>query len=99
MHLRAVLNMNCMEEFTSKSSNFLKDVSFHVSFHFLFHVLFHVKFGYIGCCDFSINDPQNTCLGLHNGENDSHKRQFLALGVCFQSWKLGNLSKKNFLSN
>ena len=32
---------------------------------------------------------------LHNGENDSHKRQFLALGVCSQSWKLNNLSKKN----
>ena len=23
--------------------------------------------------------------GIHNGENDSHKRQFLALGVCSQS--------------
>ena len=31
---------------------------------------------------------------VHNGENDSHKRQFLALGVCSQSWKLDNLSKK-----
>ena len=51
LHLHAVLNMNCMEEFTSKSSNFLKDVTIH----FLFHVLFHVKFGYIGCFDFSIN--------------------------------------------
>ena len=30
----------------------------------------------------------------HNGENDSQKRQFLALGVCSQSWKLYNLSKK-----
>ena len=30
---------------------------------------------------------------LHNGENDSHKRQFLALRVCYQSWKLNNLSK------
>ena len=29
---------------------------------------------------------------LHNGGNDSHKRQFLALGVCSQSWKLNNLS-------
>ena len=36
---------------------------------------------------------------LHNGGNDSHKRQFLALGVCSQSWKLNNLSKNNFLSN
>ena len=36
---------------------------------------------------------------IHNGENDSHKRQFLALGICSQSWKLNNLSKKNFLSN
>ena len=36
------------------SPNFLNDVSFHVSF--------HVKFGYMGCCDFSINNPQNTCL-------------------------------------
>ena len=29
---------------------------------------------------------------MHNGENDSQKRQFLALGVCSQSWKLNNLS-------
>ena len=29
---------------------------------------------------------------FHNGENDSHKRQFLALGVCSQSWKSNNLS-------
>ena len=36
------------------SPDFFKDVSFHVSF--------HVKFGYMGCCDFSINNPQNTCL-------------------------------------
>ena len=34
-------------------------------------------------------------LVIHNGENDSHKRQFLALGVCSQSLKLNNLSKKN----
>ena len=34
---------------------------------------------------------------LHNGENDSHKRQFLALGVHSQSWILDNLSKKKFL--
>ena len=33
---------------------FFKDISFHVSF--------HVKFGYVGHCDFSINNPQNTCL-------------------------------------
>ena len=33
---------------------FLKDVSFHVSF--------NVKFGYMGSCDFSITNPQNTCL-------------------------------------
>ena len=31
---------------------------------------------------------------IHNGENDSHKRQFLALGVSSKSWKLNNLSKK-----
>ena len=31
---------------------------------------------------------------MHNGENDSHKRQFLALGVHSQSWILDNLSKK-----
>ena len=31
---------------------------------------------------------------LHNGENESQKRQFLALGVCSQSWKLNNLSKE-----
>ena len=36
------------------STDLLEDVSFHVSF--------HVKFGYMGCCDFSINNPQNTCL-------------------------------------
>ena len=36
------------------SPDFFKDVSFHVSF--------HAKFGYMGCCDFSINNPQNTCL-------------------------------------
>ena len=34
-------------------------------------------------------------LSFHNGENDSHKRQFLALRVCSRSWKLNNLSKKN----
>ena len=34
--------------------DFFKDVSFHVSF--------HVKFGYMRFCDFSINNPQNTCL-------------------------------------
>ena len=39
---------------TIQSSDFFKDVSFHVSF--------HVKFCYSGCCDFSINNPQNTCL-------------------------------------
>ena len=27
-----------------------------------FHASFHVKFGYMRCCDFSINNPQNTCL-------------------------------------
>ena len=36
------------------SPDFFEDVSFHVSF--------HVKFGYMGCCDFSINNPQNTCM-------------------------------------
>ena len=36
------------------STDFFKDVSFHVSF--------HVKFGNMRCCDFSINNPQNTCL-------------------------------------
>ena len=39
---------------SKQSPDFFKDVSFHVSF--------HVKFGYMGCCDFSINNPQNTCL-------------------------------------
>ena len=34
---------------------------------------------------------------MHNGGNDSHKRQFLALGVCSQSWKSNNLSKKNIV--
>ena len=37
-----------------QSPNFFKDVSFHVSF--------HVKFGNMRCCDFSINNPQNSCL-------------------------------------
>ena len=36
------------------SPTFLKDLSFHVSF--------HVIFGYMRCCDFSINNLQNTCL-------------------------------------
>ena len=27
-----------------------------------FHVSFHVKFGNMGCCDFSINNPQNSYL-------------------------------------
>ena len=35
----------------------------------------------------------------HNGENDFHKSQFLALGVHSQSWILDNLSKKIFLSS
>ena len=30
-------------------------------------------------------------LTVHNGENDSHKSQALALGVRSQSWKLNNL--------
>ena len=38
-------------------------------------------------------------IELHNGENDSYKRQFLAWGVHSQSWILDNLSKKFFLSN
>ena len=29
---------------------------------FFLNVSFHVKFVYMGCCDFSINNPQNTCL-------------------------------------
>ena len=37
-----------------QSPNFFIDVSF--------HDLFHVKFGYLGCCDFSINNPQNLCF-------------------------------------
>ena len=32
-----------------KRKFWIKDVSFHVSF--------HDKFGYMGCCDFSINNP------------------------------------------
>ena len=36
------------------SPDFFKDVSFHVSS--------HVKFGNMGCFDFSINNPQNSCL-------------------------------------
>ena len=39
-------------------SIFFKDVSFHVSS--------HVKFGYMGCCDFSINNPENTCLVIRD---------------------------------
>ena len=38
----------------TQSPDFFKDVSI--------HVLFHVKFGCMGCCDFSTNNPQNTCL-------------------------------------
>ena len=34
--------------------DFFKDLSFHVSF--------HVKFGIMRCCDFSINNPQNSCF-------------------------------------
>ena len=40
--------------FQKQSPDFFKDVSFHVSFHF--------KFGNMGCCDFSNNNPRNTCL-------------------------------------
>ena len=36
------------------SPDFFKDVSFHVSF--------HVNFGNMRCCDFGINNPQNSCL-------------------------------------
>jgi hypothetical protein len=39
---------------TPAPQSFLLDVSFHVSF--------HVKFGYMGWCDFNINNSQNTCL-------------------------------------
>ena len=39
---------------TIQSPNFFKGVSFHVSF--------HVKFGNMRCCDFNINNPQNSCL-------------------------------------
>ena len=31
-------------------------------FHVTFHVSFDVKFGYMGFCDFSTNNPQNSCL-------------------------------------
>ena len=31
---------------------------------------------------------------MHNGENDSHKRQFLSLGAHSQSWILDNSQKK-----
>ena len=33
-------------------------------YHFMFHwdVSFFVNFGYMGCCDFSINNPKNTCF-------------------------------------
>ena len=37
------------------SPDFFKDVSFHVSF--------HVKFGYMGCCDFSINNTLKHMFG------------------------------------
>ena len=36
------------------SPDFFKAVSFHVSF--------HVKFRNMRCCDYSINNPQNSCL-------------------------------------
>ena len=41
------------------SPDFFKDV--------LFHVSFHVKFGNMGCCNFSIANPQNTCLVTQGG--------------------------------
>ena len=42
----------------------------------------------------NVHEMFNVLKEIHNGENDSHKRQFLALGVRSQSWKLNNLSKK-----
>ena len=55
-HQTFLNQIKCLKQTLSVqySPNFLKDVSFHVSF--------HAKFGYMGCCDFSINNPQNTCL-------------------------------------
>ena len=52
---RSYKNIFCMQLIcTAHTPDFFKDVSFHVSF--------HVKFGYMECCDFSTNNPQNTCL-------------------------------------
>ena len=45
---------NCISIGPKLSPDFFIDVSFHVSF--------YIKFGYMGCCDFSSNNPQNTCL-------------------------------------
>ena len=45
---------NCISIGPKLSPDFFIDVSFHVSF--------YIKFGYMGCCDFSSNNLQNTCL-------------------------------------
>ena len=45
------------------SPDFFKAVSFHVVYWPLeCNHQFHVKFGNMRCCDFSINNPQNSCL-------------------------------------
>ena len=46
--------MNALAMKKRHSPDFFKDVSFNVSF--------HIKFGNMRCCDFSINNPQNSCL-------------------------------------
>ena len=33
---------------------------------YVFHVSHHVKFGYMGFCDFSINNPQTHMFGYMN---------------------------------
>ena len=47
-----------------------------------------------GVASIRLNECRRDRSILHNGENDSHKRQFLALGVHSQYWILDNLSKK-----
>ena len=58
---------------------------------------FLTKLSAIDSCEQRINIHFLLPVGMHNGENDSHKRQFLPLGVCSQSWKLNSLSKKNLV--
>ena len=76
-----------------------EDTFWNVSYDLIFKI--HLGFSTVKCVHFlrtrftkDLFLKHNSFLSLHNGGNDSHKRQFLALGVCSQSWKLNKLSKK-----